>query len=53
MSHSKKMEMSTAYLWYWKEAALPQAPGWSVISRVLKLTLFPVLLTIQANLRDL
>lgn len=53
MSHSKRMEMSMAYLWHWKEAALSQAPGWSVIRRVLKLTLFPVLLTIQANLQDL
>lgn len=46
MNKSKKMETSMAYLWYKEEPALTQASGWSAISRVLKLTLFPILLTV-------
>lgn len=54
MNKSKKMEMSTAYLFVVQEETAPaQAPGWSAISRVLTLTLFPVLLTVQANVQDL
>lgn len=49
----KKMEMIMAYLWYNEETALTQAPGWSAISGVLKLTSFPILPIVQANLPNL